>query len=228
MRSQRGFLGLAILWASLIMPLKADAKPSAPTDLRVEFDGSAIQLSWKASPLAAGYNVFYSVPGEGKENLCNAEPITSPQFSLKFFGPQGIYHFFVRAIDAGSKPQESESSNICRIEVPPLSLVLKKTKISTNGYGAIDIAKQEGMAAWGEPSKNGLKGYNVYLSDGGVTFGLLNQEPLENVTSYIVPRLELGRRYYFLFTSIASDGTESGHSKVVSFVAKPVKSGSEP
>lgn len=70
-----------------------------------------------------------------------------------------------------------------------------------------------------------MKGYNVYYSEvSGGRFDRYTTQPVSNVPTYLVRKLKVGQRYYFKFTSVASDGTESAQSKEVSAVALPMTS----
>ncbi len=88
--------------------------------------------------------------------------------------------------------------------------------------GVIDIGKQAGLAGWPDPAKNGLKGYNIYYSEvSGGRFDKANPQPVSNVPTYLIRKLKVGQRYYFTFTSVGLDGTESAHTKELNFVALP-------
>jgi hypothetical protein len=88
--------------------------------------------------------------------------------------------------------------------------------------GVIDIAKQVGMAGFADPTKIGLKGYNIYVSEvSGGRFDKVNSQPISNVPTYLVRKLKVGQRYYFSFTSVGNDGSESNRSKEVSAIALP-------
>jgi hypothetical protein len=91
--------------------------------------------------------------------------------------------------------------------------------------GVVDIARQAGMAGFPDPSKNGLRGYNIYVSEvSGGRFDKVNAHPLANVPTYLVRKLKVGQRYFFSFTSVGTDGTESARSREVSVVALPYSS----
>ena len=78
------------------------------------------------------------------------------------------------------------------------------------------------MAGWPDPAKTGLKGYNIYVSEvSGGRFDKVNSQPISNVPTYLVRKLKVGQRYYFAFTSVGTDGTESARSREVSAVALP-------
>ena len=95
--------------------------------------------------------------------------------------------------------------------------------------GVIDIARQAGMGGFPDPSKNGLRGYNIYVSEvSGGRFDKVNAQPIANVPTYLVRKLKVGQRYFFSFTSVGSDGTESAKSREVSAVALPYTSISQP
>jgi hypothetical protein len=197
--------------------------PDAPTQLSSHIDGCKVFFSWKPSPFAVGYNLYYRSPGSDKYFSCNEKPILDTWFTYGFFDIPAIYHFVVRAVAGTKGLLESKDSNITRVETKDDMRVLQRSSIFTNGNGFIDIGKTQGMEKWSDPTPYGWKGFNVYMSDGGVTFGLVNREPIGRQASFVISKLKVDQSYYFVFTTIKANGDECYPSRVVSVVAEPTK-----
>jgi fibronectin type 3 domain-containing protein len=88
--------------------------------------------------------------------------------------------------------------------------------------GMVDAAHIANMAGFGDPNTLHLKGYNVYMSEvSGGRFEKVNAQPLSNVPSYLVRKLKVGQKYYFKYSSVGLDGSESRLSDEVSAMALP-------
>jgi hypothetical protein len=87
---------------------------------------------------------------------------------------------------------------------------------STPNNGEI-IAK-----GWGMPTGN-VKGYNLYMSEtSGTGFKKMNDTVITG-SSYLVPGLEINRRYFFMLTSVTNDSppVESRPSPEWSMLSHP-------
>src|ERR1019366_3688220 len=88
--------------------------------------------------------------------------------------------------------------------------------------GVVDVARQASLGSWQDPAKINAKGYNIYMSEvSGGRFDKVNTQPISNVPTYLVRKLKVGQKYYFTFTTVGLDGSESAHSKEVGAVALP-------
>ena len=199
-------------------------KSFIPEGVNVYVEGDIITLRWNNSPSLslAGYNVYFSKTSGSGYIKINQHPIKANYYSLRGLEKNTHYYFVVSSVTNTIPPVESQFSRevMAGTTAAPGAPVVNQSEVQNEG--AIDIAKQEGMAGWPDPSKNGLKGYNIYMSEvSGGRFEKINAQPIGNVPTYVVRKLKVGNRYYFSFTSVASDGTESAHSREVQAVALP-------
>jgi fibronectin type 3 domain-containing protein len=202
-------------------------KSFIPEGVNAYVDGDIITLRWNNSPSLslAGYNVYFSKTTSSGYVKINQKPIKTNYYSLRGLEKNTHYYFVVSSVTNTIPPVESQYSRevLAGTTSAPGAPVVVQSEIQNEGV--IDIAKQEGLAGWPDPAKSGLKGYNVYYSEvSGGRFDKVNAQPIANVPTYLVRKLKVGQRYYFTFTSVSNDGTESAHSKEVSAVALPYSS----
>lgn len=199
-------------------------KSFIPEDVTAYVDGDLITLKWSSSPSLslAGYNVYFSkTTGVGYVKI-NSKPIRANYFQMRGLEKNTHYYFVVTSITNTIPPVESQYSKevVAGTTAAPGAPVVVQSDVQNEGV--IDIARQEQMVGFGDPAKKGLKGYNIYVSEvSGGRFDKVNAQPIENVPTYLVRKLKVGQRYYFRFTSVGLDGSESAPSREVSFVALP-------
>lgn len=202
-------------------------KSFIPEGVTAYVDGDLITLKWITSPSLslAGYNVYFSkTTGVGYVKI-NSKAIKANYFQMRGLEKNTHYYFVVTSITNTIPPVESQYSRevIAGTTAAPGAPVVVQSDVQNEGV--VDIARQEQMVSFGDPSKKGLKGYNVYVSEvSGGRFDKANSQPLTNVPTYLVRKLKVGQRYYFRFTSVGMDGSESSPSREVSFVALPFSS----
>ncbi|HEY5039965.1 MAG TPA: hypothetical protein VIJ93_12925 [bacterium] len=199
-------------------------KSFIPEGVTTYVEGDIITLRWNNSPSIslAGYNVYFSKTTGGGYVKINQKPIKANYYSLRGLEKNTHYYFVVCSVTNTIPPVESQYSRevAAGTTAAPGAPVIVQSEIQNEGV--IDIAKQAGMAALPDPAKNNLKGYNIYISEvSGGRFDKYNTQPIANVPTYLVRKLKVGQRYYFTLTSVASDGTEGGHSRESSAVALP-------
>jgi hypothetical protein len=186
--------------------------------------GDIITLRWINSPSLslAGYNVYFSkTSGSGYVKI-NQKPVKASYYSLRGLEKNTQYYFVVSSITNTIPPVESQYSKEVIAGTTSAPGAPQVVQSEVQNEGVIDIARQASMASWPDPSKNNLKGYNIYISEvSGGRFDKVNTQPVANVPTYLVRKLKVGQRYFFSFTSVANDGTESAHSREISFVALP-------
>jgi hypothetical protein len=206
------FLSVA-LWAS---PL--GAQPSIQLSVLSIWNGT-ISLTWTNSPLAdvTGYIIYSRKYPETNFAKLDTVPTGSNLYDWNKGGHKGeTYFFLVQSVRKGAAPWEGENSNpvtVTLTEEPPVVSDLKN--------GVIDIGYSVGMSTnFVEPSKEGLKGYNIYFGEKeGGPFVRVNPRPIANVPTYLVRNLVVGKRYFFNFSAMRADGMESARSKNVAFIA---------
>jgi hypothetical protein len=205
-------------------------KSFIPEGVNAYVEGDIITLRWNNSPSLSlsGYNVYFSKTSGGGYIKINQRAIKANYYSLRGLEKNTRYYFVVSSVTNTIPPVESQYSQevVAGTTSAPGAPVVVQSEVQNEGV--IDIAKQEGMAGWGDPVKSGLKGYNIYVSEvSGGRFDKVNAQPIANVPTYIVRKLKVGQKYYFTFTSVSNDGTESAHSREVSAVALPYSSASQ-
>ncbi len=161
-------------------------------------------LSWQAVPgTVTGYRIYYGTTHAtytGSKDVGNVTQYSLANLSLT----QGMtYYFVVRAYNsAGESANSNEVSWIVPDTTPPMP--------------PISVAIQNGGSTltWAANNETDLKEYRVYY---GTTAGSYSPFiPVGKVTSYTVPNLHSGTRYYFALTSVDTSGNESTYSTVVS------------
>ncbi|HJT24995.1 MAG TPA: hypothetical protein VJ873_10485 [bacterium] len=199
-------------------------KSFIPEGVNAYVQGDIITLKWNNSPSIslAGYNVYFSKTSGGGYVKINQQPIKANYYSLRGLEKNTHYYFVVSSMTNTIPPVESQYSRevLAGTTSAPGAPVVVQSEIQNEGV--IDIGKQAGLAGWPDPAKNGYKGYNIYYSEvSGGRFDKVNPQPIANVPTYLVRKLKVGQRYFFTFTTVGNDGTESAHSKEISFVALP-------
>jgi hypothetical protein len=93
--------------------------------------------------------------------------------------------------------------------------------------GVVDVGKIA-LSTLPNPIQSGLKGYNVYVSEvSGGRFEKVNGVPLSNVPTYLVRHLKVGQRYYFQFTQVGNEGSESSKTPEIQSIALPYNTASQ-
>jgi len=199
-------------------------KSFIPEDVAAYVDGDLITLKWSSSPSLslAGYNVYFSkTTGTGYVKI-NSRPIRANYFQMRGLEKNTHYYFVLTSITNTIPPVESQYSKevVAGTTAAPGAPVVVQSDVQNEGV--IDIARQEQMVSFGDPAKKALKGYNIYFSEvSGGRFDKVNAQPIENVPTYLVRKLKVGQKYFFRFTSVGLDNSESAPSREVAFVALP-------
>jgi len=202
-------------------------KSFIPEDVVAYVDGDLITLKWSGSPSLslAGYNVYFTkTSGTGYVKI-NSRAIRANYFQMRGLEKNTHYYFVVASITNTIPPIESQYSKevLAGTTAAPGAPVVVQSEVQNEGV--IDIARQEQMASFGDPAKKGLKGYNIYVSEvSGGRFDKVNAQPIENVPTYLVRKLKVGQKYFFRFTAVGLDNSESAPSREISFVALPYTS----
>ena len=199
-------------------------KSFIPEGVTSYVEGDIITLRWINSPSLslAGYNVYFSKTTGGGYVKINQKPIKANYYSLRGLEKNMHYYFVVSSVTNTIPPVESQYSRevMAGTNSAPGAPVVVQSDLQNEGV--IDIARQAGMANFPDPAKSGLKGYNIFVSEvSGGRFDKVNSQPIANVPTFLVRKLKVGQRYFFNFTSVSNDGTESAHSKELSAVALP-------
>ncbi len=202
----------------------AKAQSFIPEGVASYVEGDIITLKWLGSPSVSvdGYNVYFSkTTGSGYVKI-NKNPIKTTYYALRGLEKNTQYYFVVTSVTATVPPVESQYSRevVAITTAAPGAPVVVQSDVQNEGV--IDIAKQSQMGNFPDPAKNGLRGYNIYFSEvSGGRFDRVNNQPIANVPTYLVRKLKVGQRYFFKFTSVGMDGSESVPTQEISFIALP-------
>jgi len=202
-------------------------KSFIPEGVTAYVEGDIITLRWNNSPSLslAGYNVYFTKTSGAGYVKINQKAIKANYYSLRGLEKNTRYYFVVSSVTNTIPPVESQFSReiVAGTTAAPGAPVVVQSDIQNEGV--IDIARQGGMASFPDPAKNASKGYNVYMSEvSGGRFDKINSQPIGNVPTYLVRKLKVGQKYFFTFTTVGNDGSESAHSREVSAVALPYSS----
>ncbi len=206
-------------------------KSFIPEGVTAYVEGDIITLRWNNSPSLslAGYNVYFSkTTGSGYVKI-NQKAVKANYYSLRGLEKNTKYYFVVSSVTNTIPPVESQFSReiYAGTTAAPGAPVVVQSDVQNEGV--IDIAKQVGMAGFPDPAKNNLKGYNIYVSEvSGGREDKINVQPLANLPTYLVRKLKVGQKYFFTFTSVGLDGSESAHSKESGVVALPFSAVMQP
>ena len=132
------------------------------------------------------------------------------------------YFFTVTSITNTRPSVESQYSRevVAATTSAPGAPIVVESQLEKEGM--VDAARIANMVGFGDPTSLHLKGYNVYMSEvSGGRFEKINVQPLSNVPSYLVRKLKVGQKYFFKYSSIGLDNSESRLSDEVSAVALP-------
>jgi hypothetical protein len=199
-------------------------KSFIPENPAAYVQGDIVTVKWSSSPSIslAGFNVYMSkTTGSGYIKI-NKKPYKSNYAQFNGLEKNTRYYFVVTSVTNTVPPVESQYSREVIASTTGAPAAPQVALSEVQNEGVIDIAKQAGISGWGDPSKNGLKGYNIYVSEvSGGRFEKVNSQPIGNVSQYLVRQKKVGQRYYFRFTSVGNDGSESNYSKEFPAVALP-------
>jgi hypothetical protein len=177
-----------------------------PASLGARPNNNSVQLEWQINPDAhvTGYTVYMSKASGGnyvpiqkriKENKVIIDGLTNGQ----------RYFFVVTSVNNSWPAVESNySTEVSSVPSPqilgapgiPGMAPLAATGINN---GAILLK------GWAVPAGN-IAGYKIYMSEiSGAGHKLVNTEGLVTGASYLVKNLEVGKKYYFIYTQTTTD-----------------------
>jgi hypothetical protein len=190
----------------------ATGAPQPPANIQVKAGDKTAAVSWE--PVRdggiTGYNVYYREKGSEKYIKLNASPIAD-DLNLKLMLANDItYQFAVASVNR----RGLESGFSAPVEASP-----KK-------YGGAKPLRVDGIRTsvkdgnivveWNETKDEAVAGYNIYYKKSGDgKFKKLNQKPLtENRAA--LGGLQKKARYFFMATSVSTEGVESDYSEISS------------
>jgi hypothetical protein len=200
------------------------ARSFIPEGVNAYVEGDIITLRWSGSRTLDldGYNVYFSKQSGGAYVRINQRPIKSNYYAIKGLEKNTRYFFTVTSVTSTRPTVESQYSRevVATTTAAPGAPVVVESQLEKEGV--VDAAHIANMAGFGDPTQLHLKGYNVYSSEvSGGRFDKVNAQPLSNVSSYLVRKLKVGQKYYFKYSSVGVDGSESRLSDEVSAIALP-------
>lgn len=210
------------------------ARSFIPEGVNAYVEGDIITLRWSGSRTLDldGYNVYFSKQSGGEYVRINQRPVKSNYYAIKGLEKNTRYYFVVTSVTNARPSVESQYSRetVATTTAAPGAPVVVESQMEKEGV--VDAARIANMAGFGDPTSLHLKGYNVYMSEvSGGRFDKINAQPIANVATYLVHKLKVGQRYYFRYSSVGLDGSESKLSDEVSAMALPqsaVETGSVP
>ncbi len=193
-----------------------------PKELKAYPANTAINLTWEPNddPNITGYAIYMS-KSPGTRYIPVAKRIKENYVTIDGLQNGTRYYFVVAAINntypAVESAYSNEASAVPAPVVPgtPEVFPIAQTKpIEKNGV--VDIP-------WGSMPPPRIAGYNIYISEtSGKGYVKANPAPIKD-THYTVKGLEVGKKYYFVMTSVTNDTPpiESKFSREVVNIAKP-------
>ncbi len=195
-----------------------------PEGVNLFVEGDIITLRWSGSKTVSldGYNVYFSKQSGGEYVKINQRPVKSTYYAVKGLERNTRYFFVVTSVTNTRPMVESQYSRemVAVTTSAPGAPVVAETRMEKEAV--VDAARVSNMAGFGDPAQLKLRGYNIYMSEvSGGRFEKINSQPLSNVPSYLVRKLKVGQKYYFRYSSVGLDGSESRLSAEVPAVALP-------
>jgi hypothetical protein len=200
------------------------ARSFIPEGVNAYVEGDIITLRWSGTHTLdlGGYNVYFSKQSGGEYVRINQRPVKSNYYAIKGLEKNTRYFFTVTSVTSARPAVESQYSRevVATTTAAPGAPVVVESQMEKEGL--VDAAHIANMVGFGDPNALHLKGYNVYMSEvSGGRFDKINAQPLSNVSSYLVRKLKVGQKYYFKYSSVGLDGSESRLSDEVSAMALP-------
>jgi hypothetical protein len=188
--------------------------PAAPADLSGAFFPDLIRLSWtppdrnvdgSVPPRIAGYNVYRTEdPKAFPSAPLNAEPLARPEFEVRDFEFDKVYHFAVSVVGSRANPYaESLASPLLRVapvDTFPPGVPTDLTAVVENGTVTL---------LWGPPDDADLAGYRVFRREEGGAERTLLQAQLVTTLSYRDDQVRRGRKYEYIIVAVDTHGNES-------------------
>ncbi|MCE5299874.1 MAG: PorV/PorQ family protein [Spirochaetia bacterium] len=193
-----------------------------PKELKAYPANNAVSLTWEPNddPNVTGYAVYMS-KSPGARYIPVAKRVRENYITVGGLQNGTRYYFVVVAINNTYPAVESAYSNeVSAVPAPvvpgtpEIFPVAQSNKAEKNG--AIDFV-------WGAKPAAKYAGYNVYITETtGKGYVKVNASPI-NDTHYVIKGLEVGKKYFYVVTSVTRDNppTESRYSKEFSDIAKP-------
>src|ERR1035437_3343635 len=193
-----------------------------PKDLKAYPANTAVNLTWETNedPNITGYAVYMS-KSPGARYIPIAKRIKENYVTIDGLQNGTRYYFVVAGINNTFPSVESSYSNEASAvpapvvpgtpEVFPIS---SPKKVESNG--AVDIP-------WGTMPGPRMTGFNIYITDTpGKGYNKVNPAPIKD-KHYVVKGLEVGKKYYFVMTSVTNDTppVESRFSKEFNYISRP-------
>jgi hypothetical protein len=200
------------------------ARSFIPEGVNAYVEGDIITLRWGGSKTLDldGYNVYFSKQSGGEYVRINQRPVKSNYYAIKGLEKNTRYYFTVTSVTNARPSVESQYSRevVATTTAAPGAPVVVESQLEKEGV--VDAAHIANMAGFGDPAATRLKGYNIYMSEvSGGRFDKINAQPLSNVATYLVRKLKVGQKYFFKYSSVGMDGSESRLSEEVSAMALP-------
>jgi N-acetylneuraminic acid mutarotase/fibronectin type 3 domain-containing protein len=168
-----------------------------------------VELSWRESARALGYNVYRSESAEIEitpSNRRNATLVAVLSFTDEEVTSGMTYYYVVTAV---GPDRESSASNEVRAtldeEVPPVE--------------NLEVKPGDGEVTLSWEASHGAAGYHIYRSEApDVEADAANRQNavLYGLTHYTDRSVSSGVTYYYAVTAVDADGRESALSQVVS------------
>jgi hypothetical protein len=193
-----------------------------PKNLQTYPANEAANLTWEPNddPNVTGYAIYMS-KSPGARYIPVAKRIKENYVTIDGLKNGTRYYFVVAAINNTYPSVESAYSNESSIVpapvvpgTPEVFPVARRTTVDTNG--AVSVK-------WGTRPPRNMAGYNIYVTEtSGKGYVKTNATPINDV-GYMVKGLEVGKKYFFVITSVTKDvpPIESKFSKEWSDIAKP-------
>lgn len=176
---------------------------NAPTDLVARPNNNSVQLQWSpnSDPHVTGYTVYMS-KASGSNYIPIQKRMKETRVVIDGLTNGQRYYFVVTSVNNSWPSVESNySAEVSTVPSPqiPNAPGMGSTPITSTPNNGEIVA-----TGWGMPTGN-TKGYNLYMSEtSGTGFKKVN-DVLITGKNFVVPGLEINRRYFFMLTGVTND-----------------------
>lgn len=183
-----------------------------PTGFKALPQGEGVVLVWdKAlSADAAGFNLYLADDSGKPLRKMTSQPINDTRVDLKKVNPAKTYRFLLVAVDKNGV--ESAPSPLLAFTLSDLRQGAAAQALASPGFpvpAAFVAEPGDGAVHLSWAPVAGAVGYNIYVSEDGVSYRLLTKGGPKAILKALLKPLHNGQTYYFAVTAVASDGAES-------------------
>ena len=194
-------------WADIFIQFD-ETPPEVPLNVKAEFSGQSIKLSWdKAQDPESEvlwYNVYISTKRDGQQLLAKVDGITYSDLATD---AKVSYQYTISAVN--SAELESPKSK-------PITIITRDFKPINPTNLSVTTGNRQAHLKWDPNPELDIKGYNIYRAlDSKGKYKKINKE-IVSESNYVDNSVENGKTYYYYITALDKAKHESQQSVAIS------------